>query len=371
MFPHKRYSTVGSVSRATPNMLRLAEGPYSRWITDRYLQLPPDFPETVKTLATELTRNKGNAYEKAESIRRYLQRLPVTLEFVAPPPGQDWVEFFLLVNQSGYSQNYASAMVTMLRSLDIPARLVVGFGPGAWDPEAEVWQVMSRHYHAWPEVYFPGYGWVEFEPTPSDVQPSLAYLGILPQGNLVGVPKGDKPCEPELSGFFDPCFENPDLDPSGISGLAEEQPQPLSPASDESEGDGLGIVLSLWTLLGLGLGLGVIIPVGLVSYGRWRVSRMGYVTATYASMRLLGRLAGVRSRAHDTPLEYSTRLAQAVPAHRDHIDRITRGFVITRYGPSKSLAADEVVVVRAAWRTVRRSLLGRALLRLVERRRKS
>ena len=369
MFPNKRYSTVGSVSQATPSMLRLAEGPYPHRITDRYLQLPPDFPETVKTLATELTREKGNSYEKAEAIRRYLQRLPFTLEFVAPPPGQDWVEFFLLEHQTGYSQNYASAMVTMLRSQGIPARMVVGFGPGILDPDREVWQVMSRHYHAWPEVYFPGYGWVEFEPTPSDVQPSLGYLGILPRGNLLDIPEGLDRCEGQLFGIFDACIENPDLEADGLGGPLDEQPQPETELSDEPQGGGL--VLSPWTLLGIGLGLGLMIPVGLVSYGRWRVSRLGYVTAAYASMRLLGRLAGVRWRAHDTPLEYSTRLAQAVPTHGDHIDRITRGFVITRYGPSKSLAADEVLEVRAAWRTVRRSLSGRTLLRLVERRRKS
>ena len=69
-------------------------------------------------------------------------------------------------------------MITMLRSLGIPARLVVGFAPGEYDDARESWTVRTKDYHAWPEVYFPRYGWVEFEPTPSGVQPSLQNLGF-------------------------------------------------------------------------------------------------------------------------------------------------------------------------------------------------
>ena len=151
---------------------------YPTWVTDRYLQLTDDFPESVKTLAAELVRGQDNPYDMAEAIRQHLLTLPYSLQVTHPPPGQDWVEHFLFVQRKGYCQNYASPMITMLRSLGVPARLAVGFAPGIRDGGRGVWEVRALHYHAWPEVYLPQYGWVEFEPTPPAVQPALAHLGI-------------------------------------------------------------------------------------------------------------------------------------------------------------------------------------------------
>ena len=184
LVPPREYSTVGSVSEAASDMLREAGRNYPDWVTDRYLQLPDDFPSTVKSLARELTWDQETPYDMAQIIRLYLHGLPYSLDVESPPPGQDWVEYFLFVQLEGFCQNYASAMITMLRSLGVPARLVVGYAPGVWDEGRGVWKVQARHYHAWPEVYFPGYGWVEFEPTPADVQPALESLGIRPQGRL-------------------------------------------------------------------------------------------------------------------------------------------------------------------------------------------
>ena len=369
MVPPRQYQTVGSISEATPTMLREAEQDYPSWVTDRYLQLTDDFPQTVKKLAAELAKDEDNPYDIAEALRRYLIRLPYSLDVAVPPPGQDWVEFFLLVERRGYCQNYASAMITMLRSLGIPARLVVGFAPGIWDPERGSWEVRSRHYHAWPEVYFPSYGWIEFEPTPSDVQPALVALGVQPQGSLA-------------SGFFDPticpeeilgigsCDETSvvvgDLPESALD-QPEEQKDEAS-AEGGSAGGGLGVLSSTWMLLGLALTLALAVPVGTVSYLRLSLHRLGYPAMTYASMCFLGRLAGVGFKATYTPEEYCSRLSQAFPRQGDAITRVTQGFVSTRYGPSKELAAEQLKDVRTSWRTIRQPLLGRILIRLLPRR---
>ena len=98
----------------------------------------------------------------------------------------------------------------------------------------------------------------------------------------------------------------------------------------------------------------------------WRgILRLGYPAVSYASMCFLGRLAGVGRRPQDTPWEYCSRLTQVCPQHPEAITGVTRGFVTTRYGPSKELAPEEMEGMREAWRTVRRALLGRILLRLV------
>ena len=74
----------------------------------------------------------------------------------------DWVLFDL---KQGYCNYYASAMVVMLRTMGIPARMAAGFAQGTWNSDEQAFVVEERDAHTWVEVYFPGYGWVEFEPT--------------------------------------------------------------------------------------------------------------------------------------------------------------------------------------------------------------
>ena len=366
LVPPRAYRTVGSVSTATPGMLRSAGQDYPDWVMDRYLQLPADFPQTVKELARDLTQNATSSYDKAEAIRAHLGTMPYTLNTGQAPPGQDWVEFFLFVDRKGYCQNYASAMITMLRSLGIPARLVVGFAPGVWDRGGGVWRVNSRHYHAWPEVYFPEYGWVEFEPTPADVQDALVHLGIRPQGFLATTSTALDPCsDPFLAEL---CVNS--SEPVGnVADVLDEllglEGDPVGGGAPVQAGSG-----PPWALFGLGLALvlALALPVGTVSYVRWSIPRLGYATVVYASIGLLGRLGGVGLRPYDTPWEYCARLSRALPEHVHSVTRITRGFVAARYGPSKGLTSDEMEGVRDSWRALRKPLLRLALLRLFGRR---
>ena len=128
--PLLQYTTVGSVSRASPERLRSAGRAYPRWVTDRYLQLPEDFPRSVEALAQQIVRGQRNAYDRAIAIEHYLAALPYRQQVVPPPPGRDGVEYFLFEQRVGYCQYFSSAMITMLRSLGVPARQVIGFAPG-------------------------------------------------------------------------------------------------------------------------------------------------------------------------------------------------------------------------------------------------
>ena len=368
LVPYRQYKTEGSVSVAPGQMLREADTGYPSWVTDRYLQLTPNFPTKVKELAEEITIGQDNPYDKAEAIRLYLQNLPYSLDISVPPPGQDWVEHFLFTERRGYCQNYASAMITMLRSLGIPSRLAVGFAPGIYNQDRDVWVVLSRHYHAWPEVYFPEYGWVEFEPTPPDVQPALDELGIPRQPGLRNVTSDLEECI-ALFGIgvcnaLDDLLED---DPDG-PGEPEDFPT-IAPVVVEPDVGETDFPISPWVLLGLGLGLALVVPVGTASYVRWGILRLGYPTVIYASMCFLGRLSGVGLRTNDTSWEYCSRLTRAFPEHSDPMERITRGYVITRYGPSMGLDAAETSAVRSAWRSIRGALLRRIFARPFLRRR--
>jgi len=85
----------------------------------------------------------------------------------APPPGVPALEDFVVHTKRGYCQHFAGAMALMLRYLGIPSRVVVGFTSGQYDSGGGKWVVSDRDAHMWVEVWFRGWGWVPFDPTPS------------------------------------------------------------------------------------------------------------------------------------------------------------------------------------------------------------
>jgi len=173
------YQVQSSLSTATIAQLRAAGTDYPLWVTDRYLQIP----STVTTRTLELARQSAlgmdNAYDIAASITTYLRTHIQYSETIPPLPppaagggergGQDPLDWFLFDLHQGFCNYYASAEVILLRSLGIPARLAVGFAQGERQDaeEGDIYLVRHHDAHAWPEVYFPGLGWVEFEPTAS------------------------------------------------------------------------------------------------------------------------------------------------------------------------------------------------------------
>jgi transglutaminase-like putative cysteine protease len=138
---------------------------YPAWVRDRYLALPETVPERVLALARDLTATEPTPYGRARAIETYLRRFPYSLDVPLPPAGQDVVDYFLFDLQKGYCGYYASAMTVLARAAGLPARLAEGYASGTYDWENARYVVTEADAHAWPEIYFPGHGWVRFEPT--------------------------------------------------------------------------------------------------------------------------------------------------------------------------------------------------------------
>lgn len=146
--------------------LREAGEEYPEWVTDKYLQLPADFSPRIRALALEITAAFDNPYDKAAAITKYLRSEIKYAPSVSFPEGTvDKLEYFLFEGKQGFCNYYASAEVLMLRSAGVPVRLAAGFAQGEPNLQNTFYIVRERDTHAWPEVYFPGYGWIEFEPT--------------------------------------------------------------------------------------------------------------------------------------------------------------------------------------------------------------
>lgn len=169
------YTVVSYVPQPTVEDLRAAEDAYTPEIAERYVALP-EIPGRVAALAQEIVDTAGavTRYDKARAIESYLRGYTYDLEVAPPPLDQDIVEYFLFDLQRGYCDYSASAMVVMLRSVGVASRYASGYGMGTYDYLQERWRVTGQNAHAWAEVYFPGLGWIEFEPTPTELPRAFA-----------------------------------------------------------------------------------------------------------------------------------------------------------------------------------------------------
>jgi hypothetical protein len=162
------YTAQALVANATVAELRSAGTNYPTWVTNRYLQLPGTITNRTRQLAQDITTGLDTPYDKAEAITNYLRQNITYAEVIKAdlPAEQDPIDWFLFSIKTGFCNYYSSAEVILLRTLGIPARWVVGYAEGE-PAEGDIFFVRAKDSHSWPEIYFPSYGWVEFEPTAS------------------------------------------------------------------------------------------------------------------------------------------------------------------------------------------------------------
>ncbi|MBI5283690.1 MAG: transglutaminase domain-containing protein [Chloroflexi bacterium] len=335
------YQVTGSVSVASIEQLKAAGDEYPAWVTDRYLSLPENLPFRVRRKAREVTRGAGTTpYDKVAAIETYVRSFPVTYDVPVTPPGRDTVDYFLFDLQTGYFDYHASAMAVMLRSLGIPARVATGY---AVDPQqreggSDTFKLTERNAFSWPEVYFPGIGWVEFSPTPSE--PLIFRPGtVAPPANKPDIP------DPNIRG------EQPiDL------GIEPGADAPAPVAERPADGSSLLPVLAL-----LGAAAGVLALVGGAGRFAWEygLGGMPRPAQLWEKTRRLATLGKAGPHPNETPREFATRLGRDVPG-TNAARYIAVAYERSRFG-HKSLSEDEAGGLEAAWPSLRGALLRRAL----------
>lgn len=337
----EQYTVTSRVSEANAPSLRQAGTGYPLWVSESYLQLPSSLPERVYTLAERVTDGAEAPYDQARLLERYL-RDSITYDLSPPPtpPGRDYVDFLLFDSQRAYCNGYATAMVVMARSIGIPARLATGYAEGTYDAERDVFRVRENNAHSWPEIYFPGYGWVEFEPTAS--QDPL----IRPEPEEAAAPELPSPSRTGPALIGDLMREGEPYPPLPDDGA---QPSPAYQPPVERA--------PLWPWAAGGLGF-----VAVAAAAWWAVENLGFrrlpdAERAYARLLRFGRWLGRPLRTADTPLEWLQDLTAIVPKAEEPLTRIVALYDRVRFGrgDSRDLAAN------LSWRRAR-PLLWRHLL---------
>lgn len=348
------YQARSSLSSATVAQLREAGADYSRrgigsygtmpqWISDRYLQLPTTVTPRTHELAQQIAADLDNPYDIAVAVTGYLRTHIQYTEIITPPiPDQEPLDWFLFDLREGFCNYYASAEVILLRSLDIPARLAVGFAQGERQAGSNTYLVRQHNSHAWPEVYFPGLGWIEFEPTVS--QSSIHRpLGEDANGGAGGATPGESDRREFWEDRLNRLEELLALEES-IPEPAAADPRATATTWAVSLGLGLGLIALVWrqrrrrgmpplpVLLEKSLRRFDLQPPAILR--RWAL----YATTSplaYAYLELNHALVrlGAPPTPADTPAERATALTNLLPAAADPAQQLVAEYHDMAYSP--------------------------------------
>jgi transglutaminase-like putative cysteine protease len=335
----QQYTVVSAASVATEPQLRAAGVEYPSGI-ERYLQLPPNLPQRVRQAAAEATAGAQTPYDQAVAIERLLRSLPYETRVPPPPADRDWVDYTLFEVQAGYSDYLSTAMVVMLRSVGVPARAVSGFAPGEYDEQEAAYVVFESEAHSWVEVFFPRYGWINFEPS------SLRALPFRPTDeNAIPIDAIAGEFGGELPDMFldDPFFDGGEYFPS------------LAPRRDEAWIAALGFLGVLLALAGLAYW-------GLLVLFRRGLRDLPWHAQWYGQFRRLAAWGGLGGRPSQTPYEYAAWLEQRFPGSEEVVRPITDVYVQGTYSGQEP-GPEALATASAAWDQVRGPLSRRVLLR--------
>ena len=327
-----KYTVTGSVSAASVEQLRAAGTQYPSWVTPSYLQLSRRLPDRVREKAHEIAAGAANPYDAATAIEEYLRTFPIDYNVPAAPDRRDSVDYFLFDAQRGYFDYHASAMAVMLRTIGIPARIATGFVIDPGQREGDTFRLTQQQAFAWPEVYFPGIGWVEFNPTPSEALVS-------------------RPAEPLPAHAAPVTNQLPPPNPGVAAAPSSAAATSARALPSRRE----------WLLIALAAVAGIVILSAAAGKFVWEYAVRGLAPPAQLWEKTLRLAAFGRARpeSHETPREFAERLRREVPDAGD-VACIASMYERQRFG-AKPLSVDDAHRLKAAWSSTRTSLLRRAL----------
>ena len=351
------YQTVSSMSVADSTSLRAAGSTYPAWVNSHFLQLPPEITPRTRALAEQIVQAAGarNPYDQAQAITEWLRaNITYDLNIDAPPANVEPVDYLLFTSRRGYCNYYATAEVVLLRSLGIPARMAVGFNQGKANPSSGAFEVLEQNAHAWPEAFFAGYGWVEFEPTASEaplIRPERVASDANPTSTetpaLNALEDGRNIHEENLNRDTTPATPAVSAIPPLLAWLA------AVPWTSVALAVG-GLALGALVLGAFSLRAGLIGWENLGRGGRWVMARRGQampsaIGLVYMQLERAANWLGLAQGSSITPFERAAALSLALPDARPGVDIITAEYVAERYSPRPADAG----LAERAWNAMR------------------
>lgn len=350
------YEMYAYIPDVTYKGLRNTSVDYNTYISDHYLNLPSTLPTRISELAKSITNDIEHPVDKALAIETFLRDeggFKYSQDIASPPANGDSVDWFLFDTKVGYSDYFASAMTVMMRSVGVPSRMAVGYASGELIKE-DFRSIKDSDSHGWVQVYFPKYGWVDFEPTPNwdKLDRTFGREGLLGvESGLSEFTIDDDLSLESINDFIEPeCsveneFDFPYCDDDTLENDAIQE--------DFSNSTYIPypILIALMSIS--------IIPV--IGWIAWTLALRGKPNGEkqYIKMVRLATIGGIPSRPVQTPIEYGTTISDLIPSIRESVTNITWNFTLKQYGNIKPEV--DVPRVESDWRNIRKALIRRIL----------
>lgn len=398
------YTVTSSISVASADELRPAGTIYPEWVTRTYLQGGGSISGELRSLTEQIVSQSGavTPYDKAKAVEQWLRANILYNEKIPTPPSNvDPIDWFIFDIREGYCNYYSSAMVMMLRSQGIPSRMAAGFAEGTYSPNDGSYLVRENDAHTWVEVFFPGFGWVEFEPTadelplnrPGDVSFNSTFPTITPiptstptslPTNTLPPPQQNSPTPsptptqsptlpPNVTPTVTPTLTpTPTFTPTFTPTATPIPPEPQATSLETDTGGGFWRVFL--TILGIILAT-LLLIVLMVVFIIWWVEHRGLgglnpVQKAYARLGIYGNWLGVGVHNRMTPEERRQVFVDEVPEGQHPITDITHLYIHDRFAPP---AADHDTqreaehVASIAWTKARVAFIREKLHRWLRR----
>ena len=342
----------GASKPVTANELAAAGVVYPAW-AKQYVSIEPGsigpiVKQEADRIIAELPASQRDPYHEAKALQDWLYSgghfiYDTNVQGLCTPGTP--VPDCLLTTKRGYCEYFATTLVMMLRTQEIPARYVVGYLPGHLGID-DVFQVDAGAAHAWVEVYFPRYGWVRFDPTPGNIANGQQATN-LPAGPPVAMPGPTATVGPSGS-----------AEPGASRGAGPARPR----FGENGGGTGTGAASSTQGSTPTGLlvlGFLALVIVAAV-FARLRFAPVPSPAAAYAGIARIASRFGYAPRPAQTPYEYVAMLGDVLPTARPDLEVVARARVEATYG-HRALGAARRAAVGQAYRRLRLRLFGLVL----------
>ncbi len=295
---------------------------YDPNVVHAYTQLPGGLDPQIAALAKQITAHAPTMYDKAVALETYLRTNYTYSVDIQLPPGQEGVSWFLFHSgNKGFCNYFASAMAVMARSLGIPARVAVGYTSGTNDPKHHQHVIRGTDAHSWTQIYFAGYGWVNFEPSASFSMFTRPLPNAFPTVGLGNTGTG-----------------------TGATGLTGNKNHfGKLDASDNATVDGTLAAQEQGQLrqqIGFALGsLVLLVLFSCILFAVWwrrLFRRYGLAAQLFGRICLLANWAGIELRPSQTPYEYIHELTTITPQEAEVLERLGDVYVRDRWADPKS-----------------------------------
>ncbi len=330
------YKVLSPASPPPPDTLRAARRGYAP--ADRFFLQIPRLDPRIVALADSLTAGLDNRYDQAVAIESYLRTFEYTRDLPATA-AETSLEHFLFERRAGHCEYFSTAMVVLLRSVGIQARNVNGFLGGQWSQFGDYLVVTQNEAHSWVEVWFPGYGWVTFDPTPPGSASTETFAAWFWPGRILF----DGLQHRWNKWVLDYSVENQ----IGIfAGLFDEREPEAAGGTSASSRD----VRGYW-----GVALLVLLVAAGVSWARSDRTRSSPTTAMYLQLRTTCARAGLAVAPGLTPLALAQRVRHERGAAGPPAERVVDIYLRARYGRER-LGDSDLREMREALKATRRLL---------------